>query len=112
MLLTQAAIDRGVDAVVAAIASMASSPRPCRRGTRAERRAREFLEVLSAELEERTARAVADGGAHEVLTEIPPGKLNPYSAARSDALDDPASRRAIRSTTAARNAHGLTSSSP
>ena len=28
-----------------------------------ERRTREFVEVLSAELEERAARAVADGGA-------------------------------------------------
>ena len=48
----------------------------------AERRTREFVEVLSAELEERAARAVLDGGAPEVLGEIRAGSLNPYSAAR------------------------------
>ena len=47
-----------------------------------ERRTREFVEVLSAELEERAARAVADGGAPGVLGEVRAGKLNPYSAVR------------------------------
>jgi LAO/AO transport system kinase len=83
VLLTQAAIDQGVDAVVGAIAkhreyllAHADSARE------SERRTREFVEVLAAELEERAARAVADGGAPGVLSEVRAGKLNPYAAAR------------------------------
>jgi LAO/AO transport system kinase len=83
VLLTQASIDKGVDAVVAAIGRHGEFIRqhadPARES---ERRTREFVEVLSAELEERAARAVADGGALGVLSEIRAGKLNPYSAAR------------------------------
>ncbi len=83
MLLTQAAIDQGVDAVVSAIAKHREYLRSHIDSAReSERRTREFVEVLSAELEERAARAVADGGAQGVLDEIRAGKLNPYSAAR------------------------------
>ena len=83
VLLTQAAIDKGVDAVVDAIAKHAAYL--CQHvdaARESERRTREFVEVLSAELEERAARAVADGGAPAVLCEVRAGKLNPYSAAR------------------------------
>lgn len=83
VLLTQAAIDQGVDAVVSAIAKHGEYLRAHIDSAReSEHRTREFVEVLSAELEERTARAVADGGAQGVLDEIRAGKLNPYSAAR------------------------------
>ena len=83
VLLTQAAVDRGVDAVVAAIARHREYLREHVDAAReSERRTREFVEVLSAELEERAARAVADGGAPGVLGEVRAGKLNPYSAAR------------------------------
>ncbi len=83
VLLTQAAIDKGVDAVVGAIAKHGEYLRAHIDTAReSERRTREFVEVLSAELEERAARAVADGGAGSVLDEIAAGKLNPYSAAR------------------------------
>jgi LAO/AO transport system kinase len=83
VLLTQAAVDRGVDAVVDAIAKHGEYLREHVDAAReSERRTREFVEVLSAELEERAARAVADGGAPGVLGEVRAGKLNPYSAAR------------------------------
>jgi LAO/AO transport system kinase len=83
VLLTQAAVDKGVDAVVAAIARHGEYLRQHVDAAReSERRTREFVEVLSAELEERAARAVADGGAPGVLGEVRAGKLNPYSAAR------------------------------
>src|ERR1035437_995979 len=83
VLLTQAAIDHGIDAVVSAIAKHGEYIRAHIDSAReSERRTREFVEVLSAELEERAARAVADGGARSVLDEIAAGKLNPYSAAR------------------------------
>src|ERR1700720_1502784 len=83
VLLTQAAADKGVDAVVGAIAKHGEYQREHVDAAReSERRTREFDEVLSAELEERTARAVADGGAPGVLSEVRAGKLNPYSAAR------------------------------
>ena len=75
VLLTQAAVDLGVDAVVSAIAKHGEY-------LRAHSDSARESELLSAELEERAARAVADGGARGVLDEIAAGKLNPYSAAR------------------------------
>ncbi len=83
VMLTQAAIDQGTDALVAAIAKHADYLRGHRDPAReAERRAHEFLEVLSAELEERTARAIRGGGAPALVDEVRAGRLNPYSAAR------------------------------
>ncbi len=83
MLLTQAAIDQGIDALVAAVAKHCDYIREHADPIRdAERRTREFVEVLSAELEERAARAVLEGAAPGVLGEIRAGSLNPYSAAR------------------------------
>jgi LAO/AO transport system kinase len=83
VLLTQAAVDKGVDGVIAAIAKHRDYLREHVDAAReSDRRTREFVEVLSAELEERAARAVADGGAPGVLGEVRAGKLNPYSAAR------------------------------
>ena len=49
-----------------------------------ERRTREFIEVLTSELEERTERALKNGGggAEHVIDEVRAGSINPYSAAR------------------------------
>jgi len=85
VLLTQAATDVGVDALVAAIGRheeyLKSHRDPAHES---ERRAHEFVEVLTAELEERTARALRNGAARAqaVLSEVREGSLNPYSAAR------------------------------
>lgn len=83
VILTQAAVDQGVDSVVSAIAHHREYLRkhadPARE---AERQTREFVEVLTAELEERATRAVADGSADNVIAEVRSGRLNPYSAAR------------------------------
>jgi LAO/AO transport system kinase len=83
VLLTQAAVDKGIDALVSAIQKHADYVRAHRDPARErDRRGREFVEVLAIELEERAARALADGGAKEVVSEVRDGRLNPYSAAR------------------------------
>src|SRR6202795_997819 len=83
VLLTQAAADQGVDALVAAIARHAEYVAAHRSPERErERRMREFVEVLTAEMEERAARAVRNGGADGVVGEVSAGTLNPYTAAR------------------------------
>ncbi len=83
VLLTQAAVDRGVDKLVEAIAMHRDYLREHSDAAReAERRMHEFVEVLSAELEERAARGIADGGVSTVVGEVRRGNLNPYSAAR------------------------------
>jgi LAO/AO transport system kinase len=85
VLLTQAAAGVGIDALVAAIGKhekyLKNNRDPAREK---ERRGREFVEVLTAELEERAARALKNGAARAqaVLTEVRAGSLNPYSAAR------------------------------
>jgi LAO/AO transport system kinase len=83
VLLAQASADQGVDALVAAIARHAEYVTAHRSPERErERRMREFVEVLTAEMEERTARAVHSGGAPGVVGEVRAGSLNPYTAAR------------------------------
>jgi LAO/AO transport system kinase len=85
VVLTQAAADIGVDGVVAAIERHREYQDAHRDPARErERRAREFVEVLTSEMEERTARALRNGadGAQAVLAEVRDGRLNPYSAAR------------------------------
>jgi LAO/AO transport system kinase len=83
VLLTQAANDQGVDALVAAIARHGEYVRAHRNPERErERRMREFLEVLTAEMEQRTARSLKDGGARAVIGGIRDGSINPYTAAR------------------------------
>jgi len=85
VVLTQAANDIGVDGLVSAIerhhAYQLAHHDPARER---ERRAREFIEVLTSELEERTTRALKAGanGAQAVLNEVSAGTLNPYSATR------------------------------
>jgi LAO/AO transport system kinase len=85
VVLTQAANDIGVDGLVSAIerhhAYQLAHHDPARER---ERRAREFIEVLTSELEERTTRALKAGadGTQTVLDEVRAGALNPYSATR------------------------------
>ncbi|MGO9268566.1 MAG: methylmalonyl Co-A mutase-associated GTPase MeaB [Candidatus Binataceae bacterium] len=85
VVLTQAANDIGVDGLVSAIerhhAYQLAHHDPARER---ERRAREFIEVLTSELEERTTRALKAGadGTQAVLDEVRTGALNPYSATR------------------------------
>lgn len=85
VLLTQASADIGIDGLIAAIEKhreyLGSHRDPQRES---ERRAHEFIEVLTSELEERTERALrhSGDGAREVMREVCAGQLNPYSAAR------------------------------
>jgi len=85
VVLTQAANDIGIDGLVSAIERhrswQAANHDPARER---ERRAREFLEVLTSELEERTARALKTGvdGTEALLDQVRTGALNPYSATR------------------------------
>jgi putative protein kinase ArgK-like GTPase of G3E family len=84
--MTQASNDIGIDALVVAIGRHRDYQREHHDPARdRERRTREFIEVLTSELEERTERALkngAGGGAEQVMGEIREGNLNPYSAAR------------------------------
>jgi LAO/AO transport system kinase len=85
VLMTQASNDIGVDALVAAIGRHAEYQREHHNPARdRERRTREFIEVLTSELEERAERALKNGGggAEHVIDEVRAGIVNPYSAAR------------------------------
>jgi LAO/AO transport system kinase len=84
VLLTQAAADKGVDTLVAAIdkhrAWLEEHHDPARDR---ERRSREFMEVLTAEVEERVARALGNGEASSLIADVQEGRINPYSATRA-----------------------------
>ncbi len=83
VLLTEAANDKGIEGLVAALAKHLDHLRTHRDpGREAERRRHEFLEVLTAEIEERAARSLADGVARDLIGEVSAGATNPYSAAR------------------------------
>jgi LAO/AO transport system kinase len=84
VVLTQASADIGVDALVTAVQRHADYLDKNRDPVReADRRAREFVEVLTSEMEERTTRALKNGGgARSIIGEVRAGSLNPYSAAR------------------------------
>ena len=84
VLLTQAAADQGVDALVAAIARHRAWLNEHRDSAReSERREREFTDVLTAEIEELAGRALGNGAAADLLDQVREGRLNPYSAART-----------------------------
>jgi len=91
VLMTQAAADRGVDALIDSIAKhreyLDTHRDPARE---AERRTHELIEVLSGELEDRAARALRNGGNNTVVASVREGRLNPYGAARK-ILEDPSS---------------------
>jgi LAO/AO transport system kinase len=81
VVMTQAAADVGVDALVGAIAKHRDYLREHLDPEReAERRRREFVEILTAELEERAERALRNGRAPEMMREVGAGRVNPYSA--------------------------------
>ncbi len=83
VLLTEASADKGLDPLVAAIAKHREWLQEHTDDARAgERRTREFIEVLTSELEERAARALSAGAASEVVQSVREGRINPYSAAR------------------------------
>jgi LAO/AO transport system kinase len=90
VLMTQAAADKGVDRLVDSIAKHGEYLKAHRDPARdAEHRTHELIEVLSAELEDRAARALKNGGADPVIGGVRDGSLNPYGAARK-LLEDPA----------------------
>ncbi len=85
VVLTQAAADIGIDGLVAAIERHREYQREHHDPVREqERRAHEFIEVLTSEIEERTTRALHEerDGVAPLMSEIRAGKVNPYSAAR------------------------------
>ena len=85
VLMTQAVADLGIDALVDQIERHRTYLRNHRDPAQeSERRAREFMEVLASEIEERTARALRQGadGTLNVMTDVRQGNLNPYSAVR------------------------------
>jgi LAO/AO transport system kinase len=85
VLMTQAASDLGIDALVDQIERHRIYLRDHRDPAQeSERRAREFMEVLASEIEERTARALRHGadGPMTVIADVRHGNLNPYSAVR------------------------------
>ncbi|MGH7864693.1 MAG: methylmalonyl Co-A mutase-associated GTPase MeaB [Candidatus Binataceae bacterium] len=83
VLLTEAAADKGLDPLVGAIAKhrqwLAENADPARQ---AERRSREFVELLTSELQERAERALRGGAVPEVMQNVRDGRVNPYRAAR------------------------------
>jgi LAO/AO transport system kinase len=83
VMMTQAAADLGVDALVGAIAKHREYLLAHRDPAQiAQRRRREFMEILTAELEDRAIHSLQNGRAPELLREVEAGRVNPYSAAR------------------------------
>jgi LAO/AO transport system kinase len=85
VLMTQAAAEIGIDAVVEAIERHGAYLRNHRDPVvESERRGREFMELLASEIEERTTRALRSrvNGARAVIDDVRQGSLNPYSAVR------------------------------
>lgn len=83
VMLIQANAARGIDELLAEVAKhrdyLRAHQDPRRLG---ERRAHEFLEVLTAEIEERAVRGLSNGTAPDLMDAVRAGELNPYSAAR------------------------------
>ncbi len=100
VLLTQAANDRGIESLVQQLDRhweyVRSQTDPA---LERQKRAHEFLEILTGQLEERARTALGDGPAHELVDAVRAGKMNPYSAARM-LLDDPSAMGALLSKTA------------
>ncbi|MGH7778801.1 MAG: methylmalonyl Co-A mutase-associated GTPase MeaB [Candidatus Binataceae bacterium] len=83
VIMTQAAADQGVDALVGALGKHREYVLAHRDEAQlAERRRREFMEILATELEDRAIHSVQTGHASEVVEEVESGRVNPYSAAR------------------------------
>lgn len=100
VLLTQAANDRGIDSLVQQLDKHREYIRAhVDPAHERQRRAHEFLEILSGQLEERTKNALGNGSGHHLLDEVCAGRLNPYSAVRL-LLDNPAAIGELLSKTA------------
>ncbi len=83
VMMTQAAAGTGVDALVDALGKHREYLLAHRDDAQlAERRRREFVEILAAELEDRAIRSLQNGRAPEIVKEVESGRVNPYSAAR------------------------------
>ncbi len=83
VLMTQAANDKGLDALVAALAKhRAYLEEHTDAETLRARRKHEFLEILTAEIEERLARSLGNGAAEKLVALVCDGAINPYSATR------------------------------
>ena len=83
VLMTEAVNTKGLEPLIQALDKHREYVRlHASEASRREHRAREFAEVLSAELEERTARALADGRVGGLIGEVLTGRTNPYTAAR------------------------------
>jgi len=83
VILAQANADQGVDEILAAVGKHRDYLRAHQDQRRlGERRAHEFLEVLTAEIDARAMRALLNGAAPELVKAVRDGELNPYSAAR------------------------------
>jgi LAO/AO transport system kinase len=85
VVMAQAAADVGIDGLVSAIERHHEYQQANRDPVREqERRAHEFIEVLTSEIEERTTRALTaeTNSVAPLMGEIRAGKLNPYSATR------------------------------
>src|SRR5712692_4558894 len=98
VVMTQAAADVGIDGLVSAIERHHEYQQANRDPEREqERRAHEFIEVLTSEIEERTTRALIaeTDGVRPLMSEIRAGKLNPYSATRRIIQDDAAIRELL-----------------
>src|SRR5271166_334852 len=100
VLLAQAANDRGIEPLVQQLDRhweyVRSQTDPA---MERQKRAHEFLEILTGQLEERARGALNGGPAHEVVDAVRAGKMNPYSAARM-LLDDPSAMGVLLSKTA------------
>jgi LAO/AO transport system kinase len=100
VLLTQAANDRGIEPLVQQLDRhweyVRSQTDPAMEG---RKRAHEFLEILTGQLEERARSALNGGPAHDLVDAVCEGKMNPYSAVRM-LLDDPSAMGALLSKTA------------
>jgi LAO/AO transport system kinase len=89
VLLTQAANDRGIETLIRQLdlhreyLGAHSDPQIER-----QHRAREFVEILTGQIEERAKNALGNGRARELAESVGAGGLNPYTAARM-LLDDP-----------------------
>src|SRR5262249_5640537 len=83
VVMTQAVANQGLEKLVSAINDHLEYLEAHRDPAReADRRKREFLEILSGELEERAERSLRNGGAPDLVGEVATGKTNPYSAVR------------------------------
>ncbi len=105
VVLTQAANDIGVDTLVAAIARHQEYQQAHRDPARdQDRRMREFVEVLTSELDERAERGLRDGAAApaQIVARIREGSINPYGAARRLIEDRAALADLLGATRAAR----------